>query len=479
MVQKRDYTSFLEHIIKAIEENPELNSNLSIARKMIQNGCDASENHLRLVVASYFEDNPREDVIKAQIEDEPKYEVINNKYVMQTKHGVVNIPVGEVDKLFFDYSEHGRDLTQVQIINKYNLEVWEWNAIKNRLWLYKKSNIYSPHTVEITPREELNSMIEDKLKSLTDNMGEMIEKKYSKHILSEAKKTLEKNERLRLFEKHFLLTDRDENQVAPKIRISRSPEPYSSGHLVIVISDTHFGAKTVGSKIIQDYDRDQAIDWMKKVADDVNSKNAKEVSILLGGDYIESFTGTNHANSFQGMEYGIFGKKAYFNAVDILSDFLGTLNNVSNVLGVSGNHDRADGRRDVDPKGEIGLMILEQLRRDFYKSFSVEYDSLLVHKEIDGIGYGLTHGHNKISKKKAEDLTFDYGNNKIYNVWIQAHLHEFDVIQNTVKVLKVVSPSIFPGNYYSESLGYNSNAGYLELENNGFGKASLKLNTLS
>ena len=471
---KRDYKPFKEQIQQIIKDYPNLKTNSEIARKLIELGADRSENHLRLVVASYLKDHPRETFIEANGEEEPRYKIQKDEYIINASKGAVKMSIDLVDELFFDYSEHGRDLSQIEIINKYDLKVWEWNAIKSRLWLYKKSNIYSPYTVEQTPQEDLKQMIADKLKSLTDNMGQMVEREYSKHILREAKKTLKNNEKLRLFEKFFLLTDRSENQAKPKVVYSKLESGVVDQHEVICISDPHFGAKTVGSKILTDYDREVSIDWMNQIAENINQSKSKNVSVLLGGDYIESFTGTNHANSFQGMEYGVYGKKAYFNAVDILTSFLGKINNLHQVIGVSGNHDRGDGNNKVDPKGEIGLMILEQIKRNYQGVVPVLYDELVIYSEIDGIGYGLTHGHHSISKKKGEDLTYDYGNNKIYNVWIQGHLHEFKVIQNSVKVMKVVAPSIMTGNFYSESLGFNSNPAYLSFVNNGKNKAKVR-----
>ncbi|WPZ08754.1 metallophosphoesterase [Roseivirga spongicola] len=476
MTQKRDYNQFKTQIEEVLNECPELKTNTSIAREMVNRGNQYSVNHLRLVLTSYFEDYPRE-VVEIEAEEKQPYTIKNDSYVIVTKRGKVTFPIEKVDQFFFEYSRHGKNMDSVQMINRYNLKPWEWNALKNRLLLYKSSNIFSPHTVEITPKAELEQMVESKLQTLTDNMGELVERQYSKHMLKEAKKAIESNRKIELFETLFETTERDEDQVPPVV-VKTVLEPTERDHIVVTISDTHFGAKTMGSRLIKDYDRDQATEWMEEVSRQINSRKAKKVSVLLGGDYIESFTGTNHANSYQGMEYGVYGKKAYFNAVDILTSFLGSIGNVEQVIGVSGNHDRGDGRRDVDVTGEIGLMILEQLRRNFQQAFPIEYDSLLMYKIIDGIGYGLTHGHNSISKKKGEDLTFEYGNNGVYNVWVQGHLHEFRVLQNSVKVLKVVSPSIFPGNYYSEGLGFNSNPGFLEFENAGNGKAKYTLTPL-
>lgn len=478
MTKNRDYTKFKPEIETVLQENPQLKTSISIAREMIANGSTNSLRHLRRVVSLYLKDNPLpQESIEIQAQKEQPYTVENNNYIIVAKHGVINMPVETIDQLFFDFSQHGKNLTSVQMLNKHKLEPWQWNAIKNRLLLYKTSHIFSPYTVENTPKEDLEQMVQDKLQSLTDNIGELVERQYSKHMLREAKSSIEKLGKFKLFSTLFETTDRDPDQV-PIVAVKTVQQPVKRGHITVVISDPHFGAKTTGSRIIKDYDRDKAIEWMDYVSMKINSRQAEKVSILLAGDYIESFTGLNHANSYQGMEYGMYGKKAYFNAVDILTGFVGSVANAAQVIGVSGNHDRGDSRRDVDATGEIGLMILEQLKRNYQGTVPVLYDSLLMYQKIDGIGFGLTHGHNSISKKKGEDLTFDYGDNNLYNVWVQGHLHEMKVLQNTVKVLKVVAPSIFPGNYYSESLGFNSNPGFLEFENTGAGKASFTLTPL-
>ena len=70
-----------------------------------------------------------------------------------------------------------------------------------------------------------------------------------------------------------------------------------------------------------------------------------------------------------------------------------------------------------------------------------------------------------------------------FNVILEGHLHtriQKHSVTNLDKVSydsithrKVVCPSLFTGNSYSEELGYTTNAGYMIFENNGHGKPNM------
>ena len=65
------------------------------------------------------------------------YKVVNNAYVWKAEKGIINIPVSQIDRLFWEYSAHGLDLTALEVRTEHNLKPWEWNTIKSRLSLYK------------------------------------------------------------------------------------------------------------------------------------------------------------------------------------------------------------------------------------------------------------------------------------------------------------------------------------------------------
>lgn len=412
-----------------------------------------------------------EEYIDVDTEKKIPYQVVGGDYVWKTQQGSVRLPVSQVDRLFFEYSKHGQDLSQTEVKNKHNLQTWEWNSLKSRLGLTKLSNIFSPHTIDNTPVKERESMIESKMNELHSNTGHLVERIYRKTLDREAKKSIHKMASRELFFDTFI-TEFSDLPKLQTINIVRSKTLSSNiDNVVITIADPHIGAKTEGLRITSDYNSEISKQKFLRISDIINDYKAANVTLALMGDYIESFTGLNHANSWQSMEHGVYGAKAYWNAVDILTGFIGNVSNVANILGVSGNHDRGDSRKDVDPRGEIGLLMLENFKRMYSGRINVEYDPLVVSKEIDGISYIIGHGDDKFINGKASETIVKYGNNKMYNVVLSAHLHTFKVLEDTATHIRALAPSIFTGNYYSESSGFSSQGGILAFSNNGHGIA--------
>jgi hypothetical protein len=56
-----------------------------------------------------------------------------------------------------------------------------------------------------------------------------------------------------------------------------------------------------------DFSYEVVVDRLKQAADQINRMGYKKVEIALLGDFIETFTGLNHMNSWQQLEYGGYG----------------------------------------------------------------------------------------------------------------------------------------------------------------------------
>lgn len=84
-------------------------------------------------------------------------------------------------------------------------------------------------------------------------------------------------------------------------------------------------------------------------------------------------------------------------------------------------------------------------------------------------------------------MLFDHGRQGIYNVLVQGHKHTRHVTKtvkrkqyewNNYTVVQldeadyraIILPPMFTGNFFSESLGFSSSAGFALMENNGRGK---------
>jgi predicted phosphohydrolase len=172
----------------------------------------------------------------------------------------------------------------------------------------------------------------------------------------------------------------------------------------------------------------------------------------------------------------------------LVDSFLGRINNLAWVGMVSGNHDRVTSEKEMDQKGEVGTMLHYLLKKSL--SVEVEYHPMILTKEVDGVYYVMTHGHLPISKRDPAKILFDYGKQGVFNVLLSGHLHSrstkkttksTQMIWNEATVVAMdevdyrvlVAPPMFTGNFFSESLGYSSSAGFLEIQSNGRGRINV------
>ena len=254
-----------------------------------------------------------------------------------------------------------------------------------------------------------------------------------------------------------------------------------SKEAVLVLSDIHFGAYIDGLIKTPDYSISKVVEYFTSIVREVNQLKYKKVHVYILGDLIESFTGLNHKNSWKGLGKGMFGADVVKLCCEIIhKSLLNHIVNLGEIKIVGGNHDRVTSSKDEDTGSGAADLISWGLELIGY---NVEFNSFIVSTHVDGICYILTHGHHPISKKPASDMVLKYGDQYCFNVILEGHLHtriQMHSVTNLDKVSydsithrKVVCPSLFTGNSYSEELGYTTNAGYMIFENNGHGKPNM------
>lgn len=286
----------------------------------------------------------------------------------------------------------------------------------------------------------------------------------------------------------------DWDVVMEKVRRSLASHPHKPRYRsdgdrvgVIVASDFHFGAYVDDLLRSDDFNISVLQGYLETMADQVNAENFREVHLALLGDFIESFTGLNHRNSWKGLGKGMFGMNAVILCFEVLyASLISKLKNLESVNIVSGNHDRISSDADLDPKGEVSELLAYMIAQQIGKG-RVHFHPLVLSREIDGMVYVMTHGHHGLSKREITKVLFDYGQQGMYNLLLQGHLHtrktikssrrnQFEVGETLVTAYDesdyrmMYAPALFTGNFYSESLGYSSSAGYLQIENNGNGR---------
>lgn len=249
---------------------------------------------------------------------------------------------------------------------------------------------------------------------------------------------------------------------------------------VIKVADLHLGAYVDNLIRTKNFSIGILADRLSEIAEIVNEYNFKEVHVHLLGDLIESFSGLNHKNSWKGLDKKMVGAEVVMLTVQILHEnLLNRINNLSTIKVVAGNHDRLSADREEDPSGGAAKLVswgLELL------GYDVEFNPLVITHTVDGICHILTHGHHGLSKQDTKQLCWDYGVKGMYNLICEGHLHsivqklnvsninKFNTIKDdSVDHMRFNCPSLFTGNFFSESLGYTSESRFVITYNNGTG----------
>lgn len=264
--------------------------------------------------------------------------------------------------------------------------------------------------------------------------------------------------------------------------IKREPISKESGNKigVVKIADLHLGAYVDNLIRTKDFSINILANKLLDSVDDINSRGYSEVHVHILGDLIESFTGLSHKNTWKGLDKTMVGAEAVKLVVKILHEnFLSKINNLSEIKVVAGNHDRVTSDNKEDVKGDAANLVCWGLELIGY---NVEFNPLVITHVVDGICHILTHGHHALSRKSTKQICWDYGIKGMFNLICEGHLHSiiqklsvsqrdsFQTIKDdAVDHRRMNCPSFFTGNFFSESLGYTSESGFVITENNGRG----------
>lgn len=277
--------------------------------------------------------------------------------------------------------------------------------------------------------------------------------------------------------------------VKDSIRTAKPMSRSGKGVGMVMTADFHLGAY-VNNLIRSDkFEISTLVQYLKKTAQVVNDHAYEEVHVAMLGDFIESFSGLNHLNSWKGLSKGAYGMNAVILCYEILRDWLKSIHNLKTIHMVSGNHDRVTADKEGDQEGEVGALLAYMLGMTFGKE-AINYHPAVLKVVLDDICYVMTHGHLKLSEKEISKILFDYGDQSKYNVFAKAHKHTRQVVKSSrqqhiryqdhvvvqlddANYRAITVPPLFTGNFYSESLGFSSTAGFNLVENNGANRINI------
>ena len=269
-----------------------------------------------------------------------------------------------------------------------------------------------------------------------------------------------------------------ELQEIPKItREEKEKNGTRSG--VVTLTDLHFGALVTNSKINTDYSPKILATMLFKASQRVNDLNFDFVHVHLLGDLIEAFTGLMHKNQWKQLAPDHYGVKVVRLFVETFKKyFLDNLNNLESIKIVAGNHDRTSSDNKEDTEGGAADLVTWGLD---LLGYDVEFSPTVLTHTVDDITYILNHGHHFLTRKMTtKELCWTYGVKGNFNFVCEGHLHSriekmtANRVQgfalttdDAIDSRRMVFPSLFTGNTYSENGGWSTTAGFVITESNG------------
>lgn len=254
--------------------------------------------------------------------------------------------------------------------------------------------------------------------------------------------------------------EKDINVEKPRVSKPKPGKP-----IVVALADLHTGGFSEGDALIPDYNVEEVRKRLHYVAEVANSYG-RPVHVKILGDFIESFTGKNHGNTWKQIEK--HGMEAALCAFDIVKEFLLKLENFESIDIIGGNHDRISKHWGEDKQGQVAYLV-EGLLDRFIDYISSDFSPILMSKVHDKLCYIISHGDKRISKTDASELVLKYGEQDLYNVLLYAHGHEEKTIKSTNKLRVQQIPPICTPNKFAVEQGYDGASGFVVLESNDFG----------
>jgi len=411
--------------------------------------------------------------INESVKSEKPYEVVGTDYVMKFRDQVWRFPIEEVDAMFYDFSSHGANLSGEQMIQKYELKPEAWTLIKNRLRLYKASNVISPHTAETLWEEELDEKIEEATTRHIDTMKQKMVSTHERKFKEEARKAFRKLGDIDYFLEHLKTFIQS---YSPKTVKFDDKAPEAPGEITIAISDIHIG-KTETHKVLE---------RLNKVLQYAKNTHAGTVNVLILGDVVETLAqdgmhpgqiayGTDH-------QYGKYGFDLMMDTVQIFENFFIELRKSGkkvNVKALTGNHGRMTANKEDDKKRTGELVIFELLKRGLANTdIHVDYYREVLNAFQSGnINYILMHGDGKVGKDSVEKILLTHGKYGMYNVVMWGDWHTYKTHEG--KAFTYLRLPWLAGKWeYDTDMNLHSEPWFAVVEENEYGTADITIKRL-
>ena len=397
------------------------------------------------------------DELNRAVGSENAYEVVDNNYVFVQGLNRYTIPVQEIDEMFYSFSKHGANLTGEQMLEKYELKPEVWHMIKNRLRLYKDSNVISPYTAENTDEEELEEKVVDATHRHIDTLKQKMVRTHEKLYGEEAKRAMKvvANQEYALSNLRAFLEGYKPREFSFVPRLLSPDYP----PLTIAMSDFHFGKKGTSDIVRR----------MSYIRDYILSQPNCDIQIISLGDLGEAFVeGGMHPGQETNME--LTGFELMMFIVNVFERFLEDIYKSGKTIrfvGIGGNHDRLGKTHSEDQARTGALVIYELLKRGLSKT-EIQVD--ILRNSVNAFDYGdtrfiIAHGDDGFSNKKPEDVLWKNGDNSKHNVILNGDKHNA-TLRETKGATWVQVPALAWQGDYDKRLDLHSASGFVAITPN-------------
>ena len=400
--------------------------------------------------------------------DEGNYSFNNGVYSWKSRGVGYEIDKDLADKLFFEFSSHGLALSQAEVRLKNGLSLREWYSLKGRLQLYKDSDILSPESRKDYTDDEYRKLAAKKINDLNTYRKRAVIDEYTKYHVNNAKKWRDKaNEKT--FNQEFIVSELAEwlDKQACTIKLSSENLAAKGKPIVAATADWHFGAGIDKKYTNPDYNPVIVRKLVNKFVDSINERMASGVTVVLDGDFIESWMGLNHPDSWQSIEKGHIGAVVVEKVIEnMLEPIIRGVHNLDKIIAVGGNHDRGTNNNKEDNLSQVAGVIFYFLQR-FYPNIEITYDPYCIDFDAYGLHYIVQHGYHSAAykgKQAGDALVNDYGSPDLFNVVLTGDKHTRGVLMDSWNRRHLKIPPMFTGNFYSTTKGFSAVSGCLFIE---------------
>ena len=375
----------------------------------------------------------------------------------------------KVKSAVYDFSVHGWNLSQQEILEKYS---WTWHfrqTLKNRLKIYKSWNVIDPVSM---------SMLEEKWEEAIDEeilrvSNQAVKDRYKEKFIKSYKTSVEKNWLAALKREGTRdaiingVIDRVKEMWLPRLAPLPAIRVRPSDFTIETITDLHLGKQGTF----------EILSKLHIIAKQIVDKPQKKVYFDLLGDLAEIFVEWGrHPWQIEEMEW-VYWFDLILKVVETLTRFIYEIAKHKNVtvIGIGWNHDVFSTAKEWDQARTAALvcytMVQDRLRDQKNIEFIIPRDAIYVY-DCWNLRNIIAHG-DEIAKKSLAQIIIEYWDTGKYNVIKYGHLHYTHLKETSDKWLILWCPWLAWKGSFDKRKMLSSNAWHVSMEENQYSERKM------